>query len=430
MLALAAGTAWGQNLLVDPGFENWTNDTTPSDWTVFGVGTAGTCENCTISRETQLVRGGSSSIKAAVPPETENGWGYPGVISPELVAFEDFTPGDEFYGEVWVYDADQDSDPLQSFGSFIEIKFVPIGCTSDSCQEKHRPNFEADDIPDNQWVKLTVTTPPAPEDTDVVQFAVFNFSTGNEPYTVWFDDALFVNLTQCDLNGDGQCDPTAGLKAGDADQDLDFDQLDLVQVQVANKYLSGLVATWGEGDWNGAPGGAPGNPPLGDGVFDTRDIIAALQAGTYLTGPYAALRSGGTQGDGQTSVGYNASTGEVWVDAPAGTQLTSINIDSAAGIFTRAPASNLGGSFDNDADNNIFKATFGSSFGSISFGNVAQTGLDESLVLGDLTVVGSLAGGGGLGDVDLIYVPEPAAWLLLTLGLLGLLALNCPAQRT
>ena len=44
------------------------------------------------------------------------------------------------------------------------------------------------------------------------------------------------------------------LQAGDADQDLDFDQLDLVQVQIANKYLSGQTATWGEGDWDGAPG--------------------------------------------------------------------------------------------------------------------------------------------------------------------------------
>ena len=65
------------------------------------------------------------------------------------------------------------------------------------------------------------------------------------------------------------------LQAGDADQDLDFDQLDLVQVQIAAKYLTGQVATWGEGDWNGAPGGSPGNPPAGDHVFNQLDIISA-----------------------------------------------------------------------------------------------------------------------------------------------------------
>ena len=97
-----------------------------------------------------------------------------------------------------------------------------------------------------------------------------------------------------------------------------------------------------------------------------------------------------------------------------GVELTSINIDSAAGIFTGDAAQNLGGSFDNDADANIFKATFGSSFGSLSFGNVAQAGLSEEFVADDLTVVGSLAGGGDLGPVDLVYVPEPSTvWLLL-----------------
>jgi hypothetical protein len=82
---------------------------------------------------------------------------------------------------------------------------------------------------------------------------------------------------------------------------------------------------------------------------------------------------------------------------------------------------NLGGSFDNDADNNIFKATFGSSFGSLTFGNVAQTGLSKDFVRNDLTVIGSLAGGGDLGAVDLIYVPEPSTMLLAMCGLLGLL---------
>ena len=108
------------------------------------------------------------------------------------------------------------------------------------------------------------------------------------------------------------------LRAGDADQDLDFDQLDLVQVQIAAKYLTGQAATWGEGDWDGAPGACPVDPPAGDGLFDQRDVITALGAGAYLTGPYAAVQSNGQVSDGQTSVIYNARTGEVAVDPPAG----------------------------------------------------------------------------------------------------------------
>jgi hypothetical protein len=204
--------------------------------------------------------------------------------------------------------------------------------------------------------------------------------------------------------------------------DYEFNQLDLVQVQIAAKYLTGADATWGEGDWDGAPGGEPGSPPPGNGKFDQLDIIAALGAGTYLQGPYNAVRPGGTNGDGQTSVIYNTNTGELGVDAPAGAQLTSINIDSASSIFTGHAAENLGGSFDNDADNNLFKATFGDSFGALSFGNVAQTGLSEDFVANDLTVVGSLAGGGDLGEVDLIYVPEPSGCLLLVLGSVVLLS--------
>ena len=86
----------------------------------------------------------------------------------------------------------------------------------------------------------------------------------------------------------------ASLQAGDADQDFDFDQLDLVRVLQAGKYLTGEPATWGEGDWDGAPGGSVEDeiPPPGNGQFDQLDIIAALNSGKYLTGPYAALAGG------------------------------------------------------------------------------------------------------------------------------------------
>ena len=40
---------------------------------------------------------------------------------------------------------------------------------------------------------------------------------------------------------------------------------------------------------DGAPGGEPGTPPLGNGFFDQIDIIAALSPGHYLTGKYGAI---------------------------------------------------------------------------------------------------------------------------------------------
>ena len=210
------------------------------------------------------------------------------------------------------------------------------------------------------------------------------------------------------------------LQPGDSDQDLDFDQLDLVKVQIAAKYLSGQAATWGDGDWNGAPGGEQGSPPAGNGFFDQLDIISALGAGFYLKGPYAALSPDpGFPGDEQTSLVYDPDTGELSVDAPAGKELTSLNVTSAGGKFVGDKPAALDGAFDNFAADNLFKATFGGSFGSISFGNVLPAQLSRDDVVADLSAVGSLAGGGDLGDVDLIYVPEPCAFILLALGLMS-----------
>ena len=69
-------------------------------------------------------------------------------------------------------------------------------------------------------------------------------------------------------------------QAGDANRDLKFDQLDIVRLRVAGKYLTGKTATWGEGDWNG------------DSLFDESDIVAALGTDNYLKGPYAVVLGG------------------------------------------------------------------------------------------------------------------------------------------
>jgi hypothetical protein len=109
-------------------------------------------------------------------------------------------------------------------------------------------------------------------------------------------DGFFGYFDNVVIESDGDLPPpVAGdqLQAGDADQDFDFDQLDLVQVQVTAKYLTGQAATWGEGDWDGAPGGSQGSPPAGNGLFDQFDIIAALDAGFYLAGPYNAVAGTG-----------------------------------------------------------------------------------------------------------------------------------------
>ena len=70
--------------------------------------------------------------------------------------------------------------------------------------------------------------------------------------------------------------PVHEFQPGNANRDKQFDQLDIVHVLQAGKYLTGEPADWTEGDWNC------------DGVFNQLDIVGALQTGNYLQGPYAA----------------------------------------------------------------------------------------------------------------------------------------------
>jgi hypothetical protein len=67
--------------------------------------------------------------------------------------------------------------------------------------------------------------------------------------------------------------------AGDANMDRQFNQLDLVLVLRAMKYLTGQPATWSQGDWNG------------DGLFNQFDILVTQQTQPphYLQGPFSSL---------------------------------------------------------------------------------------------------------------------------------------------
>ena len=129
----------------------------------------------------------------------------------------------------------------------------------------------------------------------------------------------------------------------------------------------------------------------------------------------------GTNGDyREKTFRWTKTEGMVPLDLLSGT-VSNIPVGiSGDGSFIGDKPVSLNGAFDNFAADNVFKATFGGSFGSISFGNILPTGLEESVVAGDLSVVGSLDGGGALGEVDLIYVPvpEPASAILLFIGVL------------
>ena len=140
----------------------------------------------------------------------------------------------------------------------------------------------------------------------------------------------------------------------------------------------------------------------------------------------ADIGMGGDTMDDTISIIYVASTGEIALDA-AGRELSGIQIVSTGEVFdSLGPATNVDGLFDinpiaDSRPDTIAKAVFGTSFGNLSFGNVARLGLSEPFLRDDLTVNGSLFPSGefGPGDVDLLFVPEPRSVALLLVGMLS-----------
>ena len=236
----------------------------------------------------------------------------------------------------------------------------------------------------------------------------------------------------CDQLDDGGDVTNIAIIAGDSDLNGAFDTGDIVFALSGGKFESGNPATWPEGDWNAA--GDPaftyasldtggGDPPPGNGVFDTSDIVAALAGGNFEQGSVlvAALKDPAKgEGTNQVVVTYDAADGNVSVNATE--PITSISLESASGIFTGSAAANLGGPFDVDTDVKVFKAVFGNQFSEVDFGAVGAANLAKGFLLDDLTASGSLAGGGGTfgPDVQLNYVPEPSTFILFTLALVGL----------
>jgi hypothetical protein len=161
--------------------------------------------------------------------------------------------------------------------------------------------------------------------------------------------------------------------------------------------------------------------------------------------PEPNLAPGGRRNDETVSIVYEANTGEIAVDVPPSRELIWLGIYSAQGILTGGLSSEsverLGSRYVYRSLQPFEYASFDRqplvTFGSFRFGPVAEPGLAEWLLLGDISVVGShnpsrsVLGEVSIAAADLIYldVPEPSTLIPVLLALAGLSVVDWPRRR-
>ncbi len=186
------------------------------------------------------------------------------------------------------------------------------------------------------------------------------------------------------------------LAVGDSNGDYYFDDTDFVSTFQFGKFETGEDASWPEGDWSE------------DGVFDSSDFVVAFQAGLYRIGAYDAaaadsptdgLSSLSTSGAADTTVYYEPSSGGLAIGTASG-DLTTIQLGSSSDSFRDGTVPGL---FDVRVSDRLFWL-HPSGKPVLRFQEALPSGLTESEVLSDLSIDGSLAGGGDLGNVRLELV--------------------------
>jgi len=202
------------------------------------------------------------------------------------------------------------------------------------------------------------------------------------------------------------------LAPGDADANGIVDVDDLLTLLAANKFNQGVDGvTWAQGDFNA------------DDQFNTGDLLAMLSflSGQFPSDPYAS--EAGAAVDAVADVIVNSETGEVTVNL-AGHTVSAIIIDSAAEIFNGVEpnwdtTSQFPSTLPGELGNVLFTST---ASGVDELGTVISTeflGRDKEFYLQDLDLNILIASeGGALTKGNVIVVPEPSTWLLLTAGVL------------
>ncbi len=159
----------------------------------------------------------------------------------------------------------------------------------------------------------------------------------------------------------------------------------------------------------------------------TRIFLTLALAFAFHSFANGAIPTNGAVGpgadDGIITLVYDPADGNLSLDA-AGKELTAIEIKSAGNNFSNQLGARpliLNGLFDIYVPAKLFVLKpFPNQFGDTDFGKILPKGMTKDQIGADLTVSGALYPSGGLGTVDLMYVPEPSSLGLMAIGLAGL----------
>lgn len=173
-IALFGTFAFGQNMLQNYSFENWT-ETAPENWLITLGNNGGSVE-----LETTNVQDGNNAVKLVAPNGTGN----------NRVGHLDFevTPGTSYTLTYWYFDED-DNARFRHWGSFRTGTLESSTTTGVTQVPEFQPNYLENS---NGWTQVTATG-VAPSNGDIMRldFRVFQQDNGQGGGTVYVDNIDF-----------------------------------------------------------------------------------------------------------------------------------------------------------------------------------------------------------------------------------------------
>ena len=158
------------------------------------------------------------------------------------------------------------------------------------------------------------------------------------------------------------------------------------------------------------------SPPLGDGVFDQLDIVAALDANIYLAGSYAATNSMVQKLNEPKCLGDVSSMG---VDVGAPHLSRDLTLNSLGTWFMTNQNRDVSNFDDYDSADRAIQDTFRVRHARIGVEQVSSDNAAKTSKSDEPLLVSSTSAGSQSEAIDLAFVPEPGALFLVGVGIVA-----------